>query len=72
MKNSKHVVRNKQGGWSVKSNGYEVGSGPTQKDAISIANSLAKSDRTEVVIHGRDGKIREKNSHGNDPYPPKG
>jgi len=24
-----------------------------------------------VVIHGRDGKIRDKDSYGNDPVPPK-
>ncbi len=26
----------------------------------------------ERIIHGEDGKIRQKNSYGNDPYPPKG
>jgi hypothetical protein len=24
------------------------------------------------VIHRRDGKIRDKDSHGHDPYPPRG
>jgi hypothetical protein len=24
------------------------------------------------LIHGEDGRIRERNSYGNDPYPPKG
>jgi hypothetical protein len=24
------------------------------------------------LIHGRDGRIREKDSFGHDPYPPKG
>ena len=31
-----------------------------------------KQDRTELVIHGEDGRIREKSSYGNDPNPPKG
>ena len=26
----------------------------------------------EVAIHGLDGRIREKHSYGNDPYPPEG
>jgi hypothetical protein len=25
-----------------------------------------------LYIHGQDGRIRERNSYGNDPYPPKG
>lgn len=72
MKNNKHVVQNKNGGWDVKSGGAPVAHQRTQKDAIQVANSIAKRDRTEVIIHGRDGKIRDKNSFGNDPFPPKG
>jgi len=72
MGKSKHVVPNKDGGWSVKTNGTTISHQRTQKDAIAVANSVAKSDRSEVVIHGRYGKIRDKNSFGNDPYPPKG
>ncbi|MDE0092409.1 MAG: DUF2188 domain-containing protein, partial [Oligoflexia bacterium] len=26
----------------------------------------------ELSIHGRNGRIREKNSYGSDPFPPKG
>ena len=26
----------------------------------------------EVFIHGRDGKIRERNTYGHDPFPPQG
>lgn len=72
MANGKHVVKNKVGGWSVKSGGVEISQQRTQKDAIKVANAIAKYDRSEVVIHGRDGKFREKNSQGKDPYPPKG
>lgn len=43
----------------------------TQKDAINNAISSAKKDGVEVVIHGRDGRIRDKDSYGNDPCPPK-
>jgi len=44
----------------------------TQKEAIEIAKEYAKQDQSELVIHKKDGTIREKNSYGNDPYPPKG
>jgi hypothetical protein len=45
---------------------------PTQQEAISHARERARRDGTELYIHGRDGKIRERSSFGNDPYPPKG
>lgn len=43
----------------------------TQRGAIQNAIPSAKKDKVEVVIHGRDGRIREKDSYGNDPNPPK-
>jgi len=45
---------------------------PNQQDAIDFAIPLAKNDEVELSIHGKDGKIRDKRSYGNDPYPPKG
>ncbi len=45
---------------------------PTQGEAIDAARKIAQREGTELVVHGRDGKIREKDSHGRDPYPPKG
>jgi uncharacterized protein YdaT len=44
----------------------------TQSKAIERAREFAKKQRTELYIHGRDGKIRERNSYGGDPHPPKG
>ena len=44
----------------------------TQKEAIKIGTDIAKNQKSELSIHGTDGKIREKNSYGNDPFPPKG
>ncbi len=38
----------------------------TQRDAIRQAMAEAKARRSEVVIHGRDGRIRDKDSYGND------
>jgi len=45
---------------------------PTQKDAIEKAREISKNQKSEVIIHGRNGRIRERNSYGKDPYPPEG
>jgi hypothetical protein len=51
---------------------YIVAYCPTQKMAASLGRALAKLTKTELVVHGKDGKIRRKDSFGNDPCPPKG
>ena len=68
-----HVVPHKDGGWATKKSGASrVGSRhSTQRDAIERARDQAIRDRTEVVIHRPNGKIRDKDSYGNDPYPPR-
>ena len=43
----------------------------TQRDAIERARAQAKRDQGELTINGRDGKIRSKDSYGNDPVPPR-
>lgn len=44
----------------------------TQSEAIKIAREIAINQQSEVVIHRPNGQIRDKNSYGNDDYPPKG
>ncbi|MDP1898635.1 MAG: DUF2188 domain-containing protein [Sulfurimicrobium sp.] len=44
----------------------------TQQEAINRARGIAVNQQSELFIQGRDGQIRERNSYGNDPYPPKG
>ncbi len=68
-----HVTK-RDGGWAIKTENSEraVKITETQKEAIEIAREIAQNQKSEVVIHGTDGKIREKNSYGNDPNPPKG
>ena len=39
----------------------------TQDEAVQQGRQLAEDENGELVIHGEDGKIREKDSHGNDP-----
>ena len=43
----------------------------TQKRAIERAVPIAKGNKSEVVIHRRDGTIRDSDSYGNDPSPPR-
>ena len=70
---NQHVVPHK-GGWAVKGagNGKATVVEPTQKKAIGAAKAIAINQQSEVVIHGRDGQIRAKDSYGNDPFPPPG
>lgn len=42
----------------------------TQTASIGKAIPIAKQNRSEVVTHGRDGRIRDSDSYGNDPNPP--
>ncbi len=42
----------------------------TQADAIERAREIARREQIEVVIHRPDGRIRDKDSYGNDPAPP--
>jgi uncharacterized protein YdaT len=43
----------------------------TQSEAIDVGRQIAKKQRSELIIHGRDGRIRARDSYGNDPFPPK-
>jgi len=70
---TQHVVPAKQGGWNVKKGGATKATvhTSTKAEAEKIAKELAKKQKAELVIHGKDGKIQNANSYGNDPCPPK-
>ena len=72
-KRNQHVVPHKDG-WAVRGAGSQRASSVhrTQREAIDTGRDIARNQRTELFIHGRDGRIRERDSHGNDPFPPKG
>lgn len=72
-KKGQHVVP-ASGGWSVRRAGASKASSTheTQQEAIKAATTIARNQRTELYIHGVDGRIRERNSYGNDPSLPKG
>lgn len=69
-----HIVPNKNGGWDNKREGSTRASNHvgTKAEAIKMGRELAKKSETEHVIHNMDGKIGQKNSYGNDPFPPRG
>lgn len=75
-RNERHVVRNPDGGWDVKAPGADRSSAhkPTQSEAIDRAREIVgNSGGGEVVIHGRDGQIRDSDTvpPGRDPNPPR-
>ena len=72
-KRSQHVVPTKDG-WAVKRAGSPKATKvfATQEEAIERGREIAKNQRSELLIHGRDGRIREKNTYGRDPFPPEG
>jgi hypothetical protein len=72
-KKNQHVVPHSNG-WAVKGEGNTKASSvhQTQRAAESAARQSAVRTGSEVLIHGRDGRIRERNTYGQDPFPPKG
>ena len=69
---NQHVVPRDEG-WAVlgEGNKRDTAHTRTQQEAIEIARQIAINQESEVVIHRPDGTIRNKNSYGNDPNPPK-
>ncbi|MEB0224978.1 MULTISPECIES: DUF2188 domain-containing protein [Pseudomonas] len=72
-KKNQHVVPHGND-WAVKGAGNSkatkvVG---TQAEAIELAREIAINQGSEMLIHGQNGQIRERNTYGDDPFPPKG
>jgi len=72
-KRNQHVVPTKDG-WAVRGAGSQKATKvfDTQQEAIERGREIARNQQSELLIHGRDGRIREQNTYGRDPYPPKG
>lgn len=70
---NQHVVPH-SGGWAVKGAGNQKATSvhPTQREAIGAARETARNQGSEMLIHGENGRIRERNTYGSDPFPPKG
>jgi hypothetical protein len=72
-KNNQHIVPRKDG-WAVKGEGNSRATSvhDTQAKAIEAGRKIARNKKSELLIHSTTGKIRARDSYGNDPYPPKG
>jgi hypothetical protein len=57
--------------WKVSQHGQVLSTHNKQGNAIVNGRTEAKQDKVDLVVHGRDGRIRSKDSYGNDPMPPR-
>lgn len=67
-----HVVPHTDG-WATKKEGAQRAGVvvDTQREAIDRAREQAQRENVEVVIHRKDGTVRDSDSYGRDPNPPK-
>jgi len=72
MGKNQHVVPHGDE-WAVRGAGNQKATSvcDTQGEAIDLARDIAINQRSEVVIHRPNGQIRDKDSYGGDPCPPK-
>jgi len=72
MNKNQHVVPH-NGKWGIKGEGNDKLTKivDTQKKATEIAREIAKNQHAELIIHRPNGQIRDKDSFGNDPFPPR-
>jgi len=73
MSKNIHVTHRKDQSWAVIGERDTRASSlhKTQADAIEAGRDIAKNNKAELVIHDRENLIRDKDSYGNDPNPPK-
>lgn len=73
MGKNQHVVP-VNGQWGIKGEGNSKFTFifDNQAEAIAKAREISKNQASELFIHRRDGRIRERDSHEKDPFPPKG
>ncbi|RHW45288.1 DUF2188 domain-containing protein [Bombilactobacillus bombi] len=74
MGKNQHVLHDPNGGWYIKGEGNQKATLHTQnkQEAINKAREISQNQRSELFIHGMDGKIQSRDLHGHDPNPPKG
>lgn len=74
MGKNQHITPHPDGGWQVKGAGNSKATirTETQAEAIAVAREIARNQESELFIHGMNGRIRERDSYGNDPHPPEG
>ena len=73
MGKNQHVVPTGER-WGIRGEGNSrlTSTFDRQSDAIAAARQITRNQNSELFIHGRNGQIRERDSHGKDPFPPRG
>lgn len=73
MGNNQWVSPRNNGKWGVhgEGNSRDTNVFDTQAEAIARAREIAINQQSEVIVQGRNGRIRSKDSYGNDPCPPR-
>ena len=73
MNRNQHITPHPRG-WAVQSAGGQRASSVhrTQAEAIARGREIARNQESELLIHGRNGQIRARDSHGRDEFPPEG
>lgn len=68
-KGNQHVVPHEQG-WAVRGAGSQRATSvhSTQSEAIGAARKIARNQKTELFVHGRNGRIRDRDSPGHNWY----
>jgi len=67
-----HIVQRDNGWGTLREGGQRATEVfETQAQAIQAGRQMARESQGEVLIHGQDGRIRGRDSYGNDPCPPK-
>jgi len=61
-----HVSANGVGRWSVTQSGRTLSNHRTQATAVTAARRVARRTCVDLVTHGRDGRIRSKDSFGSE------
>jgi len=73
MHKNQHVVP-ADGDWAVRGAGNSRATSihNTQAEAVDAAREIARNQQSELLIHNRKGRIRDRDSYGNDDFPPSG
>lgn len=71
---NRHVTKRSDGNWQVKGEGASRASfvTTTQGEVIKLGRRICSNQESELIVHRRDGRIRARDSHGHDPFPPRG
>ncbi len=67
------VTGNRSEGYRVQTEGAgrAASTHATQREAVDAGRDMAKARRSELIVQDQHDRIRQKDSFGNDPCPPK-